>query len=337
MNKPIAYIGEEPYIFISYSHKNMERVWDTLNYIQKDGFRFWYDDGIDPGVSWDDFIAEHIQGCGYFIAFLSNEYSDSQNCIQELRYAMEMNKQILLVRIDSRKLTPGLEMRLCSSLSINYFEMDEADYLAKLETAEGIDRFKPVVQQAERRYSYKEAYPKLKKILNQSHYCEALFQEYDIIDNTLFWCLYNMGFIARPTSSRIRDSIRPILSNIAEEQERKLSLSLRGLDSKLYLVKAVYQWANMNTDTYQENELNVLRQYIKTEEYSKRASLFEEIDEWSTAVKQITSDMLHKSIAMPYDELSALASRGQKYARDLDAVYKAIRKGDKIRKAFQLK
>ena len=43
------YEGKEPYIFISYAHKDSDRVFPILEELDRRGYRVWYDDGIAPG------------------------------------------------------------------------------------------------------------------------------------------------------------------------------------------------------------------------------------------------------------------------------------------------
>ena len=43
---PTAYEGTEPYIFISYAHKNTDQVIPIISVLQNRGFRVWYDAGI---------------------------------------------------------------------------------------------------------------------------------------------------------------------------------------------------------------------------------------------------------------------------------------------------
>ena len=66
MERPIPYRGEEAYIFVSYAHKDSYRVWPIVARLQLDGYRVWYDEGIDPGTEWDENIASHVKNCGYF-------------------------------------------------------------------------------------------------------------------------------------------------------------------------------------------------------------------------------------------------------------------------------
>lgn len=67
----VPYRGSEPYIFISYSHKDRDKVMRVLDTMQHDGYRIWFDAGIDPGTEWDQSIANHIEKkrlfyCVYF-------------------------------------------------------------------------------------------------------------------------------------------------------------------------------------------------------------------------------------------------------------------------------
>ena len=51
------------------------------------GFRVWFDRGIDPGSEWADTIAEKIKKCSYFISLMSKNYLNSINCTSELNYS----------------------------------------------------------------------------------------------------------------------------------------------------------------------------------------------------------------------------------------------------------
>ena len=48
------YEGKEPYIFISYAHRDSDRVFPIIRRLQEDFCRVWYDDGIDPGTEFED-------------------------------------------------------------------------------------------------------------------------------------------------------------------------------------------------------------------------------------------------------------------------------------------
>ena len=81
--------------------------------LDKDGYRVWYDEGIAPIETWDDFIADKVINCEIMLTFISNNYISSNNCMDELNYARSKNKKILRVHIEKSVALPdGAEMRL---------------------------------------------------------------------------------------------------------------------------------------------------------------------------------------------------------------------------------
>ena len=106
------YDGDEPYIFISYAHKDSAVVLPILEHMVADGYRIWYDEGITPGSEWDDEIALHIDECDSFIAFISNNYLKSENCRDELNFVRDLGKERLLIYIEEVTLPPAMAMRL---------------------------------------------------------------------------------------------------------------------------------------------------------------------------------------------------------------------------------
>lgn len=135
----IPYKGKEPYIFISYAHKNSDAIYPIIAHLQKSGYRIWYDGGIDPGVEWDENIANHINDCQYFIAFMSEAYLQSSNCKDELNYARDKEKQRLLVYIEETQLPEGMSMRLNRLQAIHKYKYkNEESFYEKLFEADGI-------------------------------------------------------------------------------------------------------------------------------------------------------------------------------------------------------
>ncbi len=134
------YDGDQPFIFISYSHRDNIRVLPIIGKLMEAGYRVWYDEGIDPGTEWDSFIAEHIEKCGYFIAFMSESYLASDNCKDELNYVRDLGKPRLLVYLSDVVLPAGMQMRLGRLQAIHqYTYADDGDFFLKLFSAEGLE------------------------------------------------------------------------------------------------------------------------------------------------------------------------------------------------------
>ena len=99
-------------IFISYSHRDSDRVHPLIERLKSEGFEVWYDKGIDPGTECDENIAMHLKQCSGIIAFLSENYIESDNCRDELNYARDLGKERLLIYLESVELPAGMAMRL---------------------------------------------------------------------------------------------------------------------------------------------------------------------------------------------------------------------------------
>lgn len=137
------YKGDGNYIFISYSHKNMNEVLGFIETLQNNGYNVWYDEGIDPGTEWDDNIAKHIENCSFFIAFITTEYVESQNCRDEMSFARDLNKERLLVYAEDVELPRGMQMRLNRLQAIYKHKYDnQKDFYNKVFEANLIDTCK---------------------------------------------------------------------------------------------------------------------------------------------------------------------------------------------------
>ncbi len=137
---PIPYIGEKPYIFVSYAHKDSEVVMRAIALLQQSGFRVWYDEGIDPGSEWPDTIEKYLERCSYLIGFISANSLASQNCTCELYTAYNEHKRILVVYLEDVQLKGGLKMQLSSRQSIHWYKYEsENAFFKKLLTASGLN------------------------------------------------------------------------------------------------------------------------------------------------------------------------------------------------------
>lgn len=121
------YKGSEPYIFISYAHRDFDRVEGLIRRLTEQHYRVWYDEGIDPGTEWDENIASHVLGCHFFIAMMSSNYLQSENCKDELNFARENNKNRILVYLEDVALPAGMAMRLNRIQSIYQCRYDDPD------------------------------------------------------------------------------------------------------------------------------------------------------------------------------------------------------------------
>lgn len=120
----MPYAGGENYIFVSYSHADIGRVFPILHKLQLAGFRIWYDEGINGGENWRKILASKIQDvkCKDFLLFASENSIQSRHVRAEINLALDLDKKITTVRLDDAKFGPDLEMYLST---YHYLEASE--------------------------------------------------------------------------------------------------------------------------------------------------------------------------------------------------------------------
>lgn len=134
------YEGTQPYIFVSYAHKNDAAVLEIIGALQSRGFRVWYDEGIEAGSEWPESIASHLERAQLVLAFLSPAYLQSDNCRKEMHYALTKKKPVINVYLEQTELSPGMEMQIGNLFALmKYTYPSEAYFYDKLFSAELLD------------------------------------------------------------------------------------------------------------------------------------------------------------------------------------------------------
>ncbi len=95
------------YIFISYAHKDAEKVAPYVYELHRRGYEVWYDRGINALESFKDVILRRIEDCACFVAFISNNYANSSNCLSETSWATTKNIQRFPVFIEKMDKMPN--------------------------------------------------------------------------------------------------------------------------------------------------------------------------------------------------------------------------------------
>ena len=121
-------MNSEKYVFISYAHKDASIVLPCVEAMKKNNINLWFDEGIQAGSEWPEYIAEKVMSCTKFVLFVSRAYLESQNCKRELNFAISQKKDVLSVFIEEVNLSPGMEMQLGTYQAIfkNRFTNDNA-------------------------------------------------------------------------------------------------------------------------------------------------------------------------------------------------------------------
>ncbi len=133
MDRPFAaYTGDEPYIFVSYSHKDSDAVFPEITRLNDQGINIWYDEGIEAGAEWTEALATAITGAKLFVYFVTPDSAQSQNCRNEVNFAVEQKVSIVSVHLKKTDLPGGLSLTLSSRQAILKHEIPANEYEQKL-------------------------------------------------------------------------------------------------------------------------------------------------------------------------------------------------------------
>ena len=127
-----AYEGTEPFIFISYAHRDSEIVYEEITELHESGYKIWYDEGIEASNEWPEEIANAVIGCAVFVVFVSPRSTSSVNCRNEINLALNENKPFLAIHLEESSLPPGLRLRMGDLQAILRYKLTRDRYLKKV-------------------------------------------------------------------------------------------------------------------------------------------------------------------------------------------------------------
>lgn len=128
-----AYNGKDPYIFVSYSHADSPLVYPEMASLWEQGYRIWYDEGIDPGNEWPEEVAFALAGCALFVAFISPHAIASPNVRNEIHFALGRKKPFLAIHLVETQLPVGLELSMGTIQAVMKYRMAPDRYRRKLD------------------------------------------------------------------------------------------------------------------------------------------------------------------------------------------------------------
>lgn len=128
----VNFDDEEPFIFISYCHKDFKIIEEILKFLDINHFRYWYDEGIRSGKEWADEIYDRIIKAEQFICFISNNTLVSENSKDEIHIANKYHKNMIVIYLEDTKLSSGLELILDRKQALHKFKYTNEVFNKKL-------------------------------------------------------------------------------------------------------------------------------------------------------------------------------------------------------------
>jgi hypothetical protein len=132
-----AYKGNEPYIFISYSHKDSEAVFSIIRKFNDSGYRIWYDEGIDPGNEWPEEIGTALSACALFVVFISPRSALSENVRNEINFALAKKLPVIVIHLEETELTAGMQLQIGAKQAIMKYNMTDDSFYYKCDKSFG--------------------------------------------------------------------------------------------------------------------------------------------------------------------------------------------------------
>lgn len=127
----LPYGGTQPYIFVSYAHKDMKIVKSLLSFLQQNSFRLWYDDGIQGGKNWRMVLEEKIESSCAVLLIHSANTAASDEVENEISWALDCRIPICVVNTDNSAFRKGYNMSLKKEQNVLYESENYKDVLLK--------------------------------------------------------------------------------------------------------------------------------------------------------------------------------------------------------------
>lgn len=118
------------YAFVSYSHRDSERVLSLIGRLRASGVSLWYDEGIEAGSEWPEYIADSLSRASCLIAFITPNFAQSHNCRREINFAVSRGIDVIAVYLRETELSPGLELQLNAFQAVFAQNFDDDKALA---------------------------------------------------------------------------------------------------------------------------------------------------------------------------------------------------------------
>ncbi len=123
-----AYTGNEPYLFVSYSHRDTAVVFPILDALYDRKYRLWYDESCETGNDFRDELRDRIHSSEAVLLFVSESSMRSPFCGMEIIVAREYGKRLYPIYLDDAAVPPAFQILLANT---HHSTTDNMDKLIK--------------------------------------------------------------------------------------------------------------------------------------------------------------------------------------------------------------
>ena len=111
-----AYTGDEPYLFVSYSHRDTAKVYPILDALYDRKYRIWYDEACENGNDFRDELRHRIEKAEAVLLFVSKASMSSKFCGMEVIVARENGKKLFPIFLDNEPVPAAFEILLANKI-----------------------------------------------------------------------------------------------------------------------------------------------------------------------------------------------------------------------------
>jgi Tol biopolymer transport system component len=107
-------------------------VLSEIRALHEAGINVWFDEGMHAGSEWPEELANAISGCECLLYFVTPASVATRNCRDEIQFARECDKRIVVVHLKETVMPPALSLSLGSTHALKHYDLDEATYRKRL-------------------------------------------------------------------------------------------------------------------------------------------------------------------------------------------------------------
>nr|MDO8114042.1 toll/interleukin-1 receptor domain-containing protein [Candidatus Sigynarchaeota archaeon] len=123
-----AYEGSEPFIFVSYAHKDEADVYQEIKDLHEKGYRIWYDNGIRHGDRWLQTIITKIEQCHLFLIFFTKAAMESDYVLDEINWALGQKKPFRGIFLSNADVPKEIWFRISKFQHLYKYELPATKY-----------------------------------------------------------------------------------------------------------------------------------------------------------------------------------------------------------------
>jgi len=111
-------------VFISYDRAHQDVVKKLVQDLRDDEHETWFDQKLEGGQLWWDTVLSEIRKSEIFVTALTPESLESQACQRELKYALDLKRPVLPIRLSAAVRPEFLSSYIHELQVVDYFEQD---------------------------------------------------------------------------------------------------------------------------------------------------------------------------------------------------------------------